>query len=422
MNRLLNKTLLYYSFFATIILLLSTPVLYWMMEKLYTDDVDEAIMLRKKEFTTRNLPSLSIADIAIWNKFNRDIRILPDTVQTLPKDKIIEQIFYDELVPEWEPYRVLYTNVNIEKQQYVLMIQLNLVESRDLIITIIWLYLVILFSLLLVIFFITRFISNRLWQPFYATLETVKQFNIEQLSIPSFTTTKILEFQELNQSIERLMASNLQSYTSQKTFTQNASHELQTPLAIFQSKLDLLLQDTSITQEQANIVQSLYKTLSRLSRINKNLLLLAKIENQQFIDKTEFSLTQLITDSIPYFLEQAESKKLIFKPDLNKQVSITANRGLVEIMVNNLLLNAIKHNSPNGVIIIELLEQKLTIKNTGIQEPLSSSILYKRFGKNTADTNSSGLGLAIIKEICDRYNWNIYYKFEGDLHQFSIIF
>jgi signal transduction histidine kinase len=347
---------------------------------------------------------------------------VPDTVQALPKDKIIEQIFYDELVPEWEPYRVLYTNVNIEKQPYVLMIQLNLVESRDLIITIIWLYLIILFSLLLVIFFITRFISNRLWQPFYATLETVKQFNIEQLSISSFTATKILEFQQLNQSIERLMASNLQSYTSQKTFTQNASHELQTPLAIFQSKLDLLLQDTSITQEQASIVQSLYKTLARLSRINKNLLLLAKIENHQFNETTKFSLTQLLYDTLPYFIEQAESKKLIFKTDLNTQVSITANRGLVEIMVNNLLLNAIKHNSSNRQIIIELIEQKLTIKNTGIQEPLSSSILYKRFGKNTTDTNSSGLGLAIVKEICDRYNWDIYYKFEGDLHQFSISF
>ena len=113
MNRLLNKTLLYYTFFATIILLLSAPFFYWMMEKLYTDDVDEAIVLRKKEFETNNQQTLRITDISVWNKFNRDIRILPDTVVSKPKDSIIQQTFYDALVPEWEPYRVLYTNVTI---------------------------------------------------------------------------------------------------------------------------------------------------------------------------------------------------------------------------------------------------------------------------------------------------------------------
>ena len=152
MNRLLNKTLLYYTFFATIILLLSAPFFYLMMERLYTDDVDEAIFLRKKEFEINNQQTLHITDIAVWNKFNRDIRILPDTVVSKPKDSILQQNIYDALVPEWEPYRVLYTNVKIEGQPFVLMIQLNLVESEDLIKTIIWLYLGILFALLLVIF------------------------------------------------------------------------------------------------------------------------------------------------------------------------------------------------------------------------------------------------------------------------------
>ncbi len=422
MNRLLNKTLLYYTFFATIILLLSAPFFYWMMEKLYTDDVDEAIVLRKKEFETNNQQTLRIADISVWNKFNRDIRILPDTVVSKPKDSIIQQTFYDALVPEWEPYRVLYTNVKIEGQTFVLMIQLNLVESEDLIKTIIWIYLGILLSLLLVIFFLTRFISNRLWQPFYDTLKRIDQFNIEQHSSPSFTETNIKEFEQLNAGLKKLIQGNLQSYASQKSFTQNAAHELQTPLAVFQSKLDLLLQDNSLTQPQSVLVQSLYEATSRLTRINKNLLLLAKIENNQFSDTTSFSVNELINDVTPYFTEQANSKKLVIEKETDSIVFIDANRGLAEIMINNLFLNAVRHNVENGRIILLLKDKTFTISNSGAFQSLDESILFKRFGKGSTDTRSSGLGLAIVKEICDRYNWHVNYKFSEGAHHFTIRF
>ena len=422
MNRLLNKTLLYYTFFATIILLLSAPFFYLMMERLYTDDVDEAIFLRKKEFEINNQQTLHITDIAVWNKFNRDIRILPDTVVSKPKDSILQQNIYDALVPEWEPYRVLYTNVKIEGQPFVLMIQLNLVESEDLIKTIIWLYLGILFALLLVIFFITRFISNRLWKPFYDTLKKIDQFNIEQHTSPEFSVTNVKEFEQLNAGLEKLIQGNLQSYASQKSFTQNAAHELQTPLAIFQSKLDLLLQDTSLTQPQATIVQSLYEATSRLTRINKNLLLLAKIENNQFAETATFTINELINDVTPYFTEQADSKQLVIEKNIEAIVNINANRGLAEIMINNLFLNAVRHNIENGKIIISLKDNGFTIANSGITQPLDNTILFKRFGKGSADVRSSGLGLAIVKEICDRYGWRASYKFENNLHYFSIPF
>ena len=422
MNRLLNKTLLYYTFFATIILLLSAPFFYWMMEKLYTDDVDEAIVLRKKEFETNNQQTLHITDIAVWNKFNRDIRILPDTVVSKPMDSIIQQTFYDALVPEWEPYRVLYTNVKIDGQPFVLMIQLNLVESEDLIRTIIWIYLGILFALLLVIFFITRFISNRLWQPFYDTLKRIDQFNIEQHTSPEFIVTNVKEFEQLNAGLEKLIRGSLQSYASQKSFTQNAAHELQTPLAIFQSKLDLLLQDTSLNQPQATIVQSLYEATSRLTRINKKILLLAKIENNQLAETTTFTINELIDDVTPYFTEQAHSKRLVIEKNTEAIVGINANRGLAEIMINNLFLNAVRHNVENGKIIISLKDNRFTIANSGAAQSLEETILFKRFGKGSADVRSSGLGLAIVKEICDRYGWQVSYKFEDGLHYFSVTF
>lgn len=205
------------------------------------------------------------------------------------------------MTPEWEPYRVLYTKINIQRQPYVLMIRLNLVESEDLIKTLTGLYFAVLFTLLLVIFFVTRFISNKLWQPFFDTLQKIEQFNIEQNLLPVFIATPIKEFTQLNKGLTKLIKDNLKAFQSQKEFTENAAHELQTPLAVFQSKLDMLLQEPSLNQNQAAILQSLYEAASRLSRLNKNLLLLAKIENNQYTIWEEVEVTGLLNGYSPLF-------------------------------------------------------------------------------------------------------------------------
>jgi signal transduction histidine kinase len=393
------------------------------MEKLYTDDVDEAIMLRKKEFEVNNLHTLHIADISVWNRFNRDIRILPDTVVSKPKDSIIQEVFFDALVPEWEPYRVLYTREFIEGQPEILMIQLNLVESDDLITMLARIYFGILLALLVVIFFATRFISNRLWKPFYDTLQKIEAFNIEKHTVPAFSKTRIQEFCQLNAGLEKLINGTMLSYKIQKRFTENASHELQTPLALFQSKLDLLLQETDLSPEQARLIQSLYEASARLCRVNKNLLLLAKIENNQFIDLQPVSLSATIKEVLPYFKEQAEAKRLSLFTNIDSAKTVLeANKGLVEMVINNLLLNAIRHNCQNGTIRITIEGGVLNISNTGSESPLNRDFLFQRFSKLADQPQSNGLGLAIVKEICDRYNWKINYIWVNKMHNFYISF
>ena len=422
MKQLLSKTLVYFTVFATIILLISAPLFYWMIQKLYTDEVDETIILRKTEFEKNNLQTLHISDITIWNKFNRDIRILPDTIKSRPKDIILKEFFYESITPEWEPYRVLYASVKIEGRPFVLLIQLNMVESEDLIETITLIYFSILIALFVAIIFITKYISNRLWYPFYDTLKKIEAFNIEQHTSPPFLLTNIKEFDQLNKGLAILINGNLQAYHSQKTFTQNAAHELQTPLAIFQSKLDLLLQDTSLTEGQAAIVQSLYEATFRLTRINKNLLLLAKIEHKQFAETCSFTLNELITEVTPYFTEQATAKQLIIETNIANTIEVVANRDLTEMMINNLFLNAIRHNKNNGKIVLSVKNNQFIISNSGLQQQLDSGILFKRFGKRSTDIRSSGLGLAIVKEISDKYGWNVTYQYKNDLHGFNISF
>lgn len=421
MNRLLNRTLFYYSLFATLILLLSSPFFYLMMEKLYIDDVDEAIMLRRKEFDFKNKDYLTTAQIKDWNLFNRDTKILPDTVLSKPKEHIIQEIFFDEMTPEWEPYRVLYSDVTIQNQRYVLMIRLNLIESEDLIKTLTWLYCGVLFVLLLFILFITRFISNRLWKPFYDTLHQINQFNIEQQVLPVFVATSIKEFKQLNKAISRLIHENLKAYQNQKEFTENAAHELQTPLAVFQSKLDMLLQDPSLNDNQASILQSLYEAASRLSRVNKNLLLLSKIENNQYTSWEPVDLAKTIDDVIPHFSEQALSRNLTIHTEINDCPVLNACKPLVEIMINNLILNAIRHNHTNGSISIKLTREEIVIGNTGDLQKLNTQNLFKRFSKESKLNNSSGLGLAIVKQICNFHKWQVSYEYKKDQHFFYII-
>lgn len=422
MNGLLNKTLLYYTLFATFILLLSSPFFYLMMEKLYIDDVDEAILLRKKEFLLKSEANLKTTDIAVWNRFNRDTRILPDTIPVQEKERIIQKLFYDEITPEWEPYRVLYTNVRIQGNPYILMIRLNLVESEDLIRTLTWLYFGVLFTLLIVIFFVTRFISNRLWKPFYDTLKKIRQFNIEQHTAPVFNSTRVKEFRQLNKGLIKLINDNLKAYQSQKEFTGNAAHELQTPLAVFSSKLDLLLQDTSLNDNQAAILNSLYEAVSRLSRVNKNLLLLAKIENNQYATLDQVNIKAVIEEVLPYFTEQAVSRNLTIETDIEDAPVLNTSKPLAEIMINNLILNAIAHNRINGSISIKATNNRLSICNTSEQQELNTESLFKRFGKISRGSNSSGLGLAIIKQICQLHGWEVKYNYKSDKHCFTVTF
>lgn len=423
MNKLLNRTLLYYLVLSTAVLALSGPGFYWLIEKLYLDDVDEAIILHKDEFLKNNMPNLSLNDIPQWNRFNRDIHIYnPTEVEQKPKDSIIRETFFDSLSPEYEPYHVLYKSIEIKGKPLTLMVRLNLVESEDLIVSLSWLYVSFLFLLLLANFYVTRLISNRLWRPFYDTLEKIEKFNIEHQNVPQFTKSVIEEFKKLNQAISKLISDNVKAYRIQKEFTENASHELQTPLAVFQSKLDMLLQEPEMNQNQAAILLSLYEAAARLSRMNKNLLLLAKIENNQYQEFEQVNLQKLINEALPYFREQSLSRNLKIITDITNLPVINASKPLVEILVNNLILNAISHNLTNGNIYIEGSTDSFSIINTSDQSALNADHLFKRFSKFSKSTSSSGLGLSLIQQICNYHHWQVQYSYRNEMHWFTINF
>ena len=265
-----------------------------------------------------------------------------------------------------------------------------------------------------------RLISKRLWLPFDKTLTAIEAFKLENGTIPALPNSGIKEFSRLNTVLNKLMADSLNSYRTQKEFTENASHELQTPLAVFQSKLDILLQQPGITGEQAAIIQDLYQMNNRLSRLSRNLLLLAKMENRQF-SKEETDVILILNELLPYF--DSLSQGLTLQKDFQiKSLTVKANRSLLEIMLNNLIVNAVRHNKPNGAIIVTVKADSLTVSNTSDETALDENLIFNRFYRPSDKSQGNGLGLAIVKAVCEYHGWKITYSYQDKLHGFVVTF
>ncbi|MES2382007.1 MAG: HAMP domain-containing sensor histidine kinase [Bacteroidota bacterium] len=419
-KKLLHKTLRIYLIFSLLILIVTAPLFYYITEKLYIDDADEALELRKNEFMIYSFSHLKQTDIPTWNRFNRDIKIEP--AKGLTKDTIFYSNYYDTLVAEHEPYREINFPITIEGKPYTYMARINLVEAEDLMESIALLFIIIITLLLGGLFIITKKLSINLWKPFYHTLNQIEQFEIDKLNQPELVTSNIEEFNRLNQSIEQLITKNISIYHNQREFIENAAHELQTPLAVFKAKIDTLMQLSDVTQVQFEILNSLNDTVARLNRLNKNLLLLSKIENDNYSNKQPISLNESIEKNIAFFTEQAKAKNIDLKLLLADSIDIKANPVLLEILISNLLLNAIKHNKANGQIIVVISNQTLIVFNTGLNQSLVVDKLFNRFSKSNPSEQGNGLGLAIVKKIADMNNWPIEYAFDNNFHSFSIQF
>lgn len=233
--------------------------------------------------------------------------------------------------------------------------------------------------------------------------------------------TDVEEFNGLNKSLDRLIEKNTDIYNNQREFVENAAHELQTPLALFQTKIDTLFQ-LDVTKEQSEVLSSLNKDVSRLNRLNKNLLLLSKIENENYFDKQSIVINEYLKKHLAFFTEQAKAKNLNIVIEYTEKLEIEGNPSLTEVLINNLFLNAIRHNIKNGKISIIITGESITFSNTGQETPLVADKLFNRFSKGNSSSQGNGLGMAIIKKIIEINHWVIDYAFENNLHHFTVKF
>ena len=263
-----------------------------------------------------------------------------------------------------------------------------------------------------------RWVSKRLWIPFEDTLRKAEDFDVENPVIPSFMKTDIIEFDELDTALARLMSRSSDRYRRQKEFTENASHELQTPIAIMQSRLDLLIQE-KLSAKQAGIVQELYDVGNRMARLNRSLLLLEKIENDQYNSRELVDIGTLVRENVSQLQELYGTG---IQVDISGEgITVKANRQLSTIMVNNLLVNAFRHTPPEGSIGIAFEKGALVISNSADGAALDADKIFDRFNHTSDSGRGTGLGLSIVKAVCDYHGWTVTYSFSEGRHYFKVI-
>lgn len=416
--KLLNKTGRYYLVGLVGVMLVGGIIFYFLLIR-SLNHFETENLLNSKDLIIEKLsknpsesPDLMILEgnmkILDYHYQGKDIEILKDTTS------------FDKRENEIIPMRILTFSFKNQQNHYLIRLSKSLIE-RDELREVIGRFIVILLGLfVIVLFWLNRVISSSVWLPFYEILSKTKGFKVSQNQPLSFAKTNILEFDDLQKVLQEMTDKISTDYHALKEFTENASHEIQTPLAIIRSKLENLIQSENLQETDMKAIQTVYEAAGRLSKLNQSLLLLTKIDNQQFQTKEPINLSQTIENQIINFEDFITGKQISITKNLDTAVELSINPTLLDILISNLLINSIKHNLRNGTISVVLTHKKLTIQNTGESLVNSPNDFFGRFKKHNTESDSLGLGLAIVKKICDTNNLKIDYQYQNNLHQIDL--
>ena len=252
------------------------------------------------------------------------------------------------------------------------------------------------------------------------TLEKLKSFKIGESQEIYLPKTDTEEFDILNQTLNDMTAKLQADYINLKEFTENASHEIQTPLAVIKSKLEKTLHNDSLAEIHRESVYTAYEAAIRLSKLNEALLLLSKIENRQFLKEKEVDLCSIITGWTSELDELIKLKNIQVFVSNPKAYFVKMNPNLATILVNNLAGNCLKHCPPGGFIRVDYTDGSIEFSNPGQPITIPVDKLFKRFSKQSTGSESTGLGLAIAKEICNRYHFGLDYEYREGNHTFIL--
>jgi signal transduction histidine kinase len=419
--KLLQRTVKSYLVYSLLVMVVAVPVFYFIIQALCVQDVDEALQDRKARFEVQLKSHPEIVANLPWHNINNEI-VVYAPVDIKANDRKVTKLRYSTISGQEEPFRELHTVIVNGNRVYPVIFRISMIDIEDLIqgivLTVILLMIVILGGLL----WINRRQSKKLWKPFYQALDQLRQFSLEKKPSLQLASTNIKEFKDLHRSISQLTNRTYRTYLQQKEFTENASHELQTPLATLQAKLELLMQTENLNSQQAKLIQELNEAVFRMSRLNKGLLLLAKIENNQFTELGEIHITAVVRRLLNPLEMQIRLKRLSLS-EIYQDVVIEANPVLMDILFSNLLNNALQHSPPDGRVAINLFAGRFEISNSGNPLPFPEEKLFRRFQRGDSGfAGGNGIGLAIVKQITDRCHYVIRYQYKNNMHRFEVEF
>lgn len=398
---------------ALLILLISGLSLFFILKAVVREEIDEQLMLNvhRVESLLRQgkIPNDPLVKVAPYPNRAGNTTFSDTTI-------------FDPGEEEEETYRKVSTIRQVAGSTYRIEIASSLVEWEDFYSIIFWVFLATSALLLLSGIWVNQQISRNIWQPFFNNLKALQEFSLSGQEKLKLQRGKVSEFEQLHDVLEKMAENLREDYQTLKDFTETASHEIQTPLAIINSKLDQLQQNQNLDENSAQQIEGIRDALNRLSKLNKNLLLLTKIENRQFNRDEHFVLQDILDQNLNLMKEIFAARHITLHRTTTEKLAPSGNRQLAEILISNLLSNAYRYTPTHGDVHIIEGENELWIKNTAKASGLNESKIYTRFYKGEESSSSNGLGLAIALHICQLHNWKLSYYFENKKHVFHLHF
>lgn len=406
------------------VILLGWAVVFYMgmMEEI-NDEVDDSLedyteLIIKRSLAGKQLPS---NDSGSNNQyFLKEV----DRTYFLSHDAISyrDSMVYISEKKETEPARILTTLFKDKEGRYFeVSVYTPTIEKKDLREAIFYLLIGLFTTLLIAILLINIWVFHRIMKPFYRLLEWLDNFRLDKKNEPLDNPTNTTEFRKLNVAVNRFAVHSEEIFEQQKQFIGNASHEIQTPIAVCQNRLEMLMEDETLTEQQMGEIVKTYQTLEYVSKLNKSLLLLSKIDNSQFAETKEISLNEVLHRYSDDYREVYHYRGITLDIQEKATFRVQMNETLAVVLVTNLLKNAFVHNIDKGMIRVEITSSSIRFGNTGADVALDDKRIFERFYQGSRKREgSTGLGLAIVHAICRQCRLQVRYRFLDGMHWLEV--
>lgn len=414
--KLLRVTGMAHVLFTSLLLVLAGLFIYQLFTSTIEEETTEKLLTNKERIVQQIEKDEPVVQLKPVIEVETLQQKQPDTLLTA------NVWVYDPVEEENEYFREIVSVETIKNIPYRITLRQVILEPHDYFNAIGYALVVVLVLLLVGLLLINYFISRKTWRSFYHNLDILKKYSVEKNEKVELKKTKIREFKELNEVIESLTERVQSDYLAVKEFSEHASHEIQTPLAIIQVQLEELVQDKHLSEKNAGHLKTALSAVNRLAKLNQALLLITKIENRQFSEQQEISVAHCINQVLLQLDDFIKARGIKVEKIIQAELNIKAHPVLTELLFSNLIGNAVKHNLEGGLVSIEVTENKVSISNTAKPLEVPAEKMFERFTKADPHSRSLGLGLSIVKKICLSYGWKISYLTNEHWHILTVKF
>lgn len=422
--KLIQKIALRLSMVLIPVIALWAMIFYFVTVEEINDEVDDLLRSYSEQLIAKKLANqeLPVADIIAGMHYSIS-QVTEEYADSHPRTKYYDSDLYINETDEDEPARFLKTFFyDAEGRYFELIAAIPTFEKEDLIEAILWWIAALYLILLVTVIVITLAVFQKSIRPLYEILDWLNAYTPGKTQDKLAADTDIYEFRQLEKAVTEATDRSNEAYEKQKQFIGNASHELQTPLAVLGGRIDWMLDNDSLGEENIGELVKMKREVVHISRLNKTLLLLTKIDNGQFPDVMDVNLSSIVQSQKEMYEEIFSRKNIHCSLEMqDSPVVVRMNETLATILVTNLIKNAFMHSPEGGIVTIALDRNGLAVENSG-EAPLDRERIFDRFYQDAKKEGSAGLGLALAKTIADKNGMQFSYSFADGRHRFRINF